>query len=207
MDVLIAIIVFFAPLLLFALLYPSKAKECSRLKKKNSELSAKIDELHTRLAELGRELSCLDESLFQANKELALVKCTQDKESTKDAQFLIEECPPEETLATSGTQCAPASYAARHAQAVKKRWHHRRKMGICFTGFSNSDKTRLIAEAEASGLFFVRSSVTVNLDFLCCGASPGPAKIEKAKNQRVHLLSEDQFLNLLQTGEVPELRS
>ena len=49
-----------------------------------------------------------------------------------------------------------------------------------------------------------RKSVTVDLNFLCCGANAGPKKIEKAREQGVVVLSEEQFKTLLKTGEIPE---
>lgn len=74
---------------------------------------------------------------------------------------------------------------------------------ICFTGFKNNDKEDLISLAEKSGLF-VRSSVTTNLDFLCCGYNAGPKKIEKARHQGVVVLNDNQFKIMLETGEIPE---
>ena len=46
-------------------------------------------------------------------------------------------------------------------------------------------------------------SVTKKLSFLCAGENPGPSKLKKAKSQKVTVLSEEQFLNLLKTGEMP----
>jgi BRCT domain type II-containing protein len=57
--------------------------------------------------------------------------------------------------------------------------------------------------AESTGMV-VRSSVTRSLNFLCCGYSGGPKKIEKARAQNVIALNEEQFIQLLETGEVPE---
>ena len=74
---------------------------------------------------------------------------------------------------------------------------------VCFTGFKNDDKKRLIEQAESKDMI-IRSSVTRNLNFLCCGYSAGPAKVKKARAQGVVTLSEVQFRELLETGEVPE---
>ena len=72
---------------------------------------------------------------------------------------------------------------------------------VCFTGFSAADKKELTAIAQAANLEVV-GSVTKNLAFLCAGDNAGPYKIEKAKNHGNHILSKEQFLHLLETGEV-----
>lgn len=74
---------------------------------------------------------------------------------------------------------------------------------VCFTGFKAADKERLTSTADNAGMV-VRTSVTTALDFLCCGYNAGPKKIDKARYQGVVTLSEDQFLALIETGEIPE---
>ena len=74
---------------------------------------------------------------------------------------------------------------------------------ICFTGFSESEKSdlsRLAMEAELA----VVGSVTKNLSFLCVGQYPGHAKVEKATNQGVLIVTLDQIKQILQSGELPE---
>ena len=73
---------------------------------------------------------------------------------------------------------------------------------ICFTGFGVSKKKELVHIAENSNMKVV-SSVTKKLDFLCGGDNSGPKKIEKAESQGVQFLTESQFINLIETGEVP----
>lgn len=79
--------------------------------------------------------------------------------------------------------------------------HH--LLDVCFTGFKSEDKKRLKEMAQSAGMI-VRSSVTRSLTFLCCGYNAGPIKIEKARAQNVIALNEEQFIRLLETGEVPE---
>ena len=74
---------------------------------------------------------------------------------------------------------------------------------ICFTGFKKDRKSELSAAAEAASMF-VRTSVTRDLDFLCCGDTAGPAKIAKARQQGVVALSETQFVALVETGEISD---
>jgi NAD-dependent DNA ligase len=74
---------------------------------------------------------------------------------------------------------------------------------VCFTGFKKGDKDRLVQMSKDAG-FFVRSSVTKDLDFLCYGFNAGPKKLEKARCQGVLVLSEKQFADLIENGEIPE---
>lgn len=74
-------------------------------------------------------------------------------------------------------------------------------LDVCFTGFKSDDKKRLIELAESKGLI-VRSSVTQKLNFLCCGYNAGPKKIVKARKQGVIALNENQFIHLLEAGEI-----
>lgn len=76
------------------------------------------------------------------------------------------------------------------------------KIEICFTGFSPSEKNNLIKIAEENNLYIAKS-ITVNLNFLCCGDNAGPAKIKKAVEQDVILLNVEEFYNLIETGEIP----
>lgn len=74
---------------------------------------------------------------------------------------------------------------------------------ICFTGFKKQDKDNLTKLAKQKDLN-IRSSVTKNLAFLCCGYNAGPKKIEAARKQGVIVLNEHQFRTMLETGELPE---
>jgi len=72
---------------------------------------------------------------------------------------------------------------------------------VCFTGFSADEKSELVALAEEARLEVV-GSVTKNLAFLCAGDNAGPSKLEKSREQGVHVLSREQFEHLLETGEL-----
>ena len=78
----------------------------------------------------------------------------------------------------------------------------KQKAQICFTGFSPFEKETLSEAAEQKG-FKVVKSVTKKLSFLCTGDDPGPVKLEKARAQGATILSADEFLRMLDTGEVP----
>lgn len=74
---------------------------------------------------------------------------------------------------------------------------------ICFTGFKSDDKKRLTAIAADNDLT-VRSSVTEKLNILCCGYNAGPKKLDAARLKGILILNEDEFNNLLETGELPD---
>ena len=73
---------------------------------------------------------------------------------------------------------------------------------VCFTWFSDSDKTSMSQLAVDAG-FTVVGSVTTSLALLCIGSNPGPSKLEKAKMQKCTVVTLEQFRHFLETGEVP----
>lgn len=73
---------------------------------------------------------------------------------------------------------------------------------ICFTGFSASYKKALIYIAKEHN-FHVAKSITVDLAFLCCGPNAGPKKMILAKKKGAQFLSKDEFIDLIETGEIP----
>lgn len=75
------------------------------------------------------------------------------------------------------------------------------RLQVCFTGFGRTRKNELKAMAQPK--FRVASSVTKTLDYLCAGGTPGPKKVETATQQGVQIITEQQFINLLETGELP----
>ena len=72
---------------------------------------------------------------------------------------------------------------------------------VCFTGFSAIEKAELSELAKGANLEVV-SSVTKGLAFLCVGENAGPAKLQKAKEQRNYIMSKVEFLHLLDMGEI-----
>jgi NAD-dependent DNA ligase len=77
-----------------------------------------------------------------------------------------------------------------------------RRSQVCFTGFSVAEKAALV-DAAFNAKLEVVDSVTKNLAFLCAGENAGPVKLAKAKEQGVCILDRSQFVNLLETGEIP----
>ncbi|HFP0734421.1 TPA: BRCT domain-containing protein, partial [Escherichia coli] len=75
-------------------------------------------------------------------------------------------------------------------------------MSICFTGFDQSDKSRLSALAKENGID-VKSDVGKSLFFLCVGKNKGWRKVQKASDYGVIILTEEQFINFIDTGEIP----
>ncbi len=76
------------------------------------------------------------------------------------------------------------------------------KIEICFTGYNPSEKEKLANLAIEKG-FHISKSITVNLNFLCCGSNAGETKIKKAIEQNVIIITTEEFYNLLETGEIP----
>jgi NAD-dependent DNA ligase len=64
---------------------------------------------------------------------------------------------------------------------------------VCFTGFSPDAKNRLEKLAEQAG-YRILTGVSARLKVLVTGEVPGPAKLEKARQQGVEVLSEAEFL-------------
>ena len=102
----------------------------------------------------------------------------------------------EEIAVLSNAEAWRVIYSIRSNKAKDKR------LQICFSGFGASKKEELISLAEESN-FNVMSGVTNKLDYLIGGANAGPKKIEKAETQGVQFLTEHQFLELIETGEIP----
>jgi DNA polymerase-3 subunit epsilon len=83
----------------------------------------------------------------------------------------------------------------------KTRRAGRKKAGVvavCFTGFGPR-KADLRAEAEAAG-YHVAASVTKSLDYLVCGPSPGPSKLEQAAARGVKIYSLEEWRNGVAKG-------
>ncbi|QEA39467.1 hypothetical protein FGL86_10530 [Pistricoccus aurantiacus] len=75
-------------------------------------------------------------------------------------------------------------------------------MEILFTGFSAEEREELEADAQDAGLQ-VRKTVTKNLGFVCAGPRAGSTKLSRARAQGCMILNEDEFQQMLATGEVP----
>ncbi|WP_323667116.1 hypothetical protein [Pectobacterium punjabense] len=75
---------------------------------------------------------------------------------------------------------------------------------VCFTGFKKADKDRLVNLATENEMS-VRSSVTQNLQVLCCGYNAGPTKVTAARMKGILILDEEQFINMVSTGELPDI--
>ncbi len=73
---------------------------------------------------------------------------------------------------------------------------------ICFTGFAASAKRNLQEKARNAHLEVV-TRVTKNLRYLCATGAAGPAKMKEAKEKHVTIIDERQFLNMIETGELP----
>ena len=80
--------------------------------------------------------------------------------------------------------------------------YRKKENEICFTGFPAALRQELENEAEAANLDIVKS-VTKSLRYLVAGPNAGPSKLAKAKEKEVVIMTQDQFHNMLETGELP----
>jgi NAD-dependent DNA ligase len=67
---------------------------------------------------------------------------------------------------------------------------------ICFTGFNKLVKAELMLTADKHR-FEVRSNVSRNLNYLCCGPNAGHVKIKKAKKIGAKLINEVEFRQMI----------
>lgn len=72
---------------------------------------------------------------------------------------------------------------------------------ICFTGFTASAASKMKDMAIANG-FGVNSSVVQATTHLCCGPNAGPKKVEAAKENGLKIVTYEEFLHMMETGEV-----
>lgn len=70
---------------------------------------------------------------------------------------------------------------------------------ICFTGFRPDARASLEKLAERAG-YRVLTGVSARLKILVTGEAPGPAKLEKARQQGVAIMSEAEFLATVPSG-------
>ncbi|WP_445672676.1 BRCT domain-containing protein [Pseudomonas inefficax] len=73
---------------------------------------------------------------------------------------------------------------------------------ILFTGFPTSYRSELEVLAEEYGMKVVKTP-SKTLTFLCYGDNAGPSKVAKAQEAGAFIVSAEDFLNLIQTGELP----
>ena len=73
---------------------------------------------------------------------------------------------------------------------------------ILFTGFKAADRQRLEEWADAQGLRIMKST-SPSISFLCIGYNAGPSKIEAARRSGAFILTEEELVWFLETGELP----
>jgi NAD-dependent DNA ligase len=73
---------------------------------------------------------------------------------------------------------------------------------ILFTGFAAAFRAQLEQQAQDFGLKVMKSPGK-SLTFLCYGENAGPTKVAKAQDAGAFIIDSEQFLNLIETGELP----
>lgn len=81
-------------------------------------------------------------------------------------------------------------------------WRDKLPIIVCFTGFKAADKKRL-SDLATKNHMQVNKTVSHGIRYLVCGYNAGPAKIDNAKYEGGEAITEQQFLDLLETGEMP----
>lgn len=76
-------------------------------------------------------------------------------------------------------------------------------LDILFTGFAAARRKELEnLTKQVDGLKLVKTP-TEHLRFICCGYNAGPSKVRTAIERGAWVLTEDDFLRLIDTGELP----
>ncbi len=73
---------------------------------------------------------------------------------------------------------------------------------VLFTGIAADKRSKLEALAQKNGMHVVKN-VTQNLTYLCVGARAGASKPAQARENGATILTDDQFMALIETGELP----
>lgn len=94
-----------------------------------------------------------------------------------------------------------------HAETPKQsnKFIKNNALTFCFTGFKKEEKEHFIQVAKDNGLRVVQD-VSRNVDFLVIDRTSrtiGPRKLERAKEYGVKVMDQEQFLDMLETGEIP----
>ncbi|ECI5766506.1 hypothetical protein DNW15_11920 [Salmonella enterica subsp. enterica] len=74
---------------------------------------------------------------------------------------------------------------------------------VYFIGFKNADKERLKHAAISAGMI-VHCHITTNIHILCCGYNVEPKKMETAILKGIMVLTENEFIDLLNSGVIPD---
>lgn len=73
---------------------------------------------------------------------------------------------------------------------------------ILFTGFKAADRQRLESWADSQGLRVMKSP-SKDLAYLCAGSNAGPSKLDAAREAGAFIVSEEDLVWVLETGELP----
>lgn len=111
--------------------------------------------------------------------------------------LLNEKAPPAPRSSPSAFAAAAASSSGLTPRAAPDG-----KNQILFTGFGASERAELEQKAESSGLKVMKTPGKT-LTFLCYGSNAGPVKVTKAQEAGAFIIDSEQFLHLIQTGELP----
>ena len=140
----------------------------------------------------------------RTDKFLTVYDLDGEKVKTFKPEWVLDECDTQnETLASAERFQAQYEIIPRN-KTGRIFANPEKKLEVCFTGFPNAEKERLIQLAKDNDLF-VRTGVANTLGLLICGESAGWAKLKKAGELNIpKVYGAEGFENFLETGEVEE---
>lgn len=119
-------------------------------------------------------------------------------EILQGADLLLDDAAPPAPKPSPSAYAATAASSSRPAPKAAPSG----KNQILFTGFVASERADLEQKAEDFGMKVMKTPGKA-LTFLCYGDNAGPAKVTKAQEAGAFIIDSEQFLTLIQTGELP----
>lgn len=116
---------------------------------------------------------------------------------TGEDLLLNDAAPPTPKVRANPLELAAAAAASRQPSAPMNGIHQ-----VLFTGFAAVQRAELERQAEESGMKVMKTAGK-SLTFLCYGDNAGPTKVAKAQEAGAFIIDSEQFLHLIQTGELP----
>ncbi|GLX91976.1 hypothetical protein Pfra02_45440 [Pseudomonas fragi] len=118
---------------------------------------------------------------------------------TGENLLLNDAAPPAPSARTRAT---PMEFAAAAAASGQPSTPVNGIHQVLFTGFTAAQRAELERQAEESGMKVMKTAGK-SLTFLCYGDNAGPTKVVKAQEAGAFIIDSEQFLHLIQTGELP----
>lgn len=112
-------------------------------------------------------------------------------------ELLLKDSAPPAPIRPTPSEFAAATAASGQSNMPGNGIHQ-----ILFTGFVAAQRAELENQAEEAGMKVMKTAGK-SLTFLCYGDNAGPSKVIKAQEAGAFIIDSEQFLRLIQTGELP----